>query len=153
VQVVIDAAAKAITSDGSKAIPASTSWLSFPVAYHPNTYRRNRPEDAEPQYGKDTLAIRNTPQGEVEFVKTGKDGKEILSGAKFELRDANGKKLQEFETTDKPTKITGLDDGEYFLIETKPPKNHQGTDDVRKITVKNGKATRTKVNKNAVPTQ
>jgi hypothetical protein len=126
-----------------------------PLVYVSNLWRRNKPEDAanaEPQYGKDTIIIRNPKQGEVEVVKLGKDNNTLLPGATFELRNPNGKVIDSWVTDDKPYKITGLNEGKYFIIETKAPAGHQKTDEVIEITVdKDGKVTKKVISKNEIP--
>jgi uncharacterized surface anchored protein len=148
--VVIDAANKITTTSTT----ATDHWRSVPFAYFSNTFRRNRPDNAEstePHYGKDTIVVRNQKQGEVELVKVGKDG-ELLPGAKFELRDPNGKVIDSWVTDDQPHKITGLDAGKYFIVETQAPAGHQKTDDVVEITVdKDGNVTKRVINKNDIP--
>ncbi|GHV26515.1 hypothetical protein FACS1894176_07420 [Bacteroidia bacterium] len=116
-----------------------------------NTFRRNGKEVEKPQYGKDAILVRNNKQGEVDLVKVDTNNRP-LAGAKFVVKDANGKVIDSWETTDQPHKITGLNAGTYTIVETDPPAGHQLSDEAIELTVDGeGNVTKRKIERSQVP--
>ncbi|MDR0860628.1 MAG: prealbumin-like fold domain-containing protein [Candidatus Peribacteria bacterium] len=116
-----------------------------------NTFRRNGKDVEKPQYGKDAILVRNNKQGEVDLVKVDTNNRP-LAGAKFVVKDANGKVIDSWETDDQPHKITGLNAGTYTVVETDPPAGHQLSDEAMELIVDNeGKVTKRKISRSQVP--
>ncbi|MDR2540548.1 MAG: prealbumin-like fold domain-containing protein [Candidatus Peribacteria bacterium] len=116
-----------------------------------NTYRRNGKDIEKPNYGKDTILVRNNKQGEVDLIKVDTNNRP-LAGAKFIVKDANGKVIDSWESTDQPHKITGLNAGTYTVVETTPPAGHQLSDEAIELTVDNeGNVTKRKIDRSQVP--
>lgn len=133
------------------------------VAANPNdvtlTYSNN-PTDSSSHGTKDdhtyhyTFDINGKVDGKTEseeFVKVGVDKLtgdvvtekksdttyKLLSGAEFELQDKDGKKIQEATTgEDGQMNFTGIDAGEYYIVETKAPDGYAKNSSKVKVEIK-----------------
>lgn len=70
-----------------------------------------------------TIALESG-QTQVEISKKDAAGGTFLSGAKLKVLDENGDEKDSWTTEDKPHRISGLDAGNYFLIEETAPSRY-----------------------------
>ncbi|EOW77617.1 hypothetical protein I591_00470 [Enterococcus villorum ATCC 700913] len=92
---------------------------------------------------KEAVSVKMTNKltpGSVTLTKTDETSGEVLSGAKFELQDAQGKTLQKGLTTDKTGKLTvnDLTPGTYQFVETKAPTGYELDETPVKFTIEKG---------------
>ncbi|MEI3605141.1 SpaH/EbpB family LPXTG-anchored major pilin [Pseudogracilibacillus sp. SE30717A] len=76
---------------------------------------------------KETPPVYVTPtEGSLKIIKQDPESGETLAGAEFELRDLDGKVIKS-DTTDSNGEISwsGLDYGDYQLVETKAPEGYR----------------------------
>ncbi|WP_415287929.1 SpaA isopeptide-forming pilin-related protein [Clostridium perfringens] len=86
---------------------------------------------------KDNITVRWTGlTGNLKVIKTGDNG-ELLTGAKFQLKDMNGTVVGEKTSENGELTFTDIMDGEYILEEVESPKGFLKAEPV-KVTVKAG---------------
>ncbi|MGX7158795.1 MSCRAMM family protein, partial [Enterococcus villorum] len=92
---------------------------------------------------KEAVSVKMTNKltpGSVTLTKTDETSGEVLSGAEFELQDAQGKTLQKGLTTDKTGKLTvnDLTPGTYQFVETKASTGYELDETPVKFTIEKG---------------
>ncbi|CEA01677.1 Serine-aspartate repeat-containing protein D precursor [Metalysinibacillus saudimassiliensis] len=93
--------------------------------------------------------------GEVELTKVdAADSAKVLAGAEFKLVDKDGKTVEANLVTDKTGKVTvkDLDEGDYYFIETKAPKDYKLDTTKHLVTVKGDTTAKIVVENNKKPT-
>ncbi|WP_410170374.1 SpaA isopeptide-forming pilin-related protein [Clostridium perfringens] len=97
------------------------------------------PLETTPQ-SKDNITVRWTGlTGNLKVIKTGDNG-ELLTGAKFQLKDMNGTVVGEKVSENGELTFTDIMDGEYILEEVESPKGFLKAEPV-KVTVKASETT------------
>ncbi|PWX22069.1 SpaA isopeptide-forming pilin-related protein [Clostridium perfringens] len=97
------------------------------------------PLETTPQ-SKDNITVRWTGlTGNLKVIKTGDNG-ELLTGAKFQLKDMNGTVVGEKVSENGELTFTDIMDGEYILEEVESPKAFLKAEPV-KVTVKASETT------------
>ncbi|MGU8845236.1 MSCRAMM family protein, partial [Clostridium perfringens] len=94
------------------------------------------PLETTPQ-SKDNITVRWTGlTGNLKVIKTGDNG-ELLTGAKFQLKDMNGIVVGEKTSENGELTFTDIMDGEYILEEVESPKGFLKAEPV-KVTIRAG---------------
>ncbi|EGT3618112.1 SpaA isopeptide-forming pilin-related protein [Clostridium perfringens] len=94
------------------------------------------PLETTPQ-SKDNITVRWTGlTGNLKVIKTGDNG-ELLTGAKFQLKDMNGTVVGEKTSENGELTFTDIMDGEYILEEVESPKGFLKAEPV-KVTIRAG---------------
>ncbi|HAT4117265.1 SpaA isopeptide-forming pilin-related protein [Clostridium perfringens] len=97
------------------------------------------PLETTPQ-SKDNITVRWTGlTGNLKVIKTGDNG-ELLTGAKFQLKDMNGTVVGEKVSENGELTFTDIMDGEYILEEVESPKGFLKAEPI-KVTVKASETT------------
>lgn len=123
-------------------------------------------------YGSPTLVVANgttppKPKPSIAWTKVdANDATQLLPGSEWDLRDSNGKTTHvvdnganDKDPGDGKLKVEGVEDGTYYLTETKAPTvngkgeatDYQLDTSTRTVTVKDGTATISNTTANAIP--
>ena len=83
------------------------------------------------------VKISNVPYREFVIHNIDSETREQVIGAKFIVRDENGKVINEFTSTNEATVIKNIYYGNYSIEEIESPPHYQKTEDIKTITVTN----------------
>ena len=125
-------------------LKAGTYYLSETIApegYKLSTETISFTVNKDGKVDKDVV-MYNTPKKGVIISKQDVATSKELPGATLVLKDANGKIIEKWVSTNKPHFIADLEEGTYTLIETKAPKGYGLSDEVITFEIKyDGKET------------
>ena len=82
-----------------------------------------------------TVKMANVPYREFIIEKIDSESNLPISGAKFLVRDENGKVIHEFTTTLEPTVIKEVYYGSYSIEEVEAPAHYHKNDDIKSIVI------------------
>lgn len=134
-----EARARFTTRPGRNSFEAVVRTVSEePEAYGPTVARAQRVVVPAPRVLRATTSFdAPPPPATLELTKVDSETGELLAGALFDLSGPGGRKLV-VESGTEPTRIQGLEAGEWQLLETRPPLGYRHDPRPRRITIPPG---------------